>query len=101
MQSESQIHLASNASLQKARKVETFYLTVIREQYKNGGTGDTLCVVGLYETEQLAKTAGLLERQRRAATPYMSGGKPEVIKMKLNEGRWPIDIQSVDYLVNL
>lgn len=81
--------------------METFYLTVIREQYKNGGTGDTLCVVGLYETEQLAKTAGLLEKQRRAVTPYMSGGKAEVIKMKLNEGRWPIDIQSVDYLVNL
>lgn len=79
----------------------TFYLTVIRELYKNGGTGDTLCVVGLYETEQLAKTAGLLERQRRADTPYMSHVKPEVIKMKLNEGRWPIDIQSVDHLVNL
>ena len=79
----------------------TFYLTVIREQYKNGGTGGTLCVVGLYETEQLAKTAGLLERQRRADTPYMTHVKAEVIKMTLNEGRWPIDIQSVDHLVNL
>lgn len=73
----------------------------MREQYKNGGTGDTLSVVGLYETEQLAITAGLLERQRRAATPYMSGGKAEVMKMTLNEGRWPIDIRSVESLVNL
>ena len=39
--------------------------------------------------------------RRRADTPYMTHVKPEVIKMKLNEGRWPIDIQSVDYLVNL
>lgn len=79
----------------------TFYLTVVREQYKNGGTGDTLSVVGLYETERLATTAGLLERQRRAVTPYMGQCKAEVIKMTLNEGRWPIDIRSVDNLVNL
>ncbi len=79
----------------------TFYLTVIREQYKNGGIGDTLSVVGLYETERLAVTAGLLEMQRRSATPYMGSGKSEVIKMELNEGRWPIDIKSVDHLVNL
>ncbi len=72
------------------------YLTVMRSLMENGGIGDTIYVVGLFETERKAVIAGTLEKHRRANTPYGGKCRPEIIPMKLNEVHPPIDIQAVE-----
>ena len=99
VQSESQIHLASNAPLQKVRNMSSSsntYLTIMRSIMDNGGIGDVIYVVGLFETERKAVLAGNLETHRRANLAYGGRYKAEVVRMTLNKLHTPIDIQSIE-----
>tara|TARA_B100001094_G_scaffold11628_1_gene10330 strand:- start:540 stop:800 length:261 start_codon:yes stop_codon:yes gene_type:complete len=75
---------------------DIMYLTVMRSLMENGGIGDAIYVVGLFETERKAVIAGALEKHRRANMGYGGKYKAEITLMKLNEVRPPIDIQAVE-----
>tara|TARA_B100001094_G_scaffold273110_1_gene279344 strand:- start:5049 stop:5273 length:225 start_codon:yes stop_codon:yes gene_type:complete len=62
----------------------------------NGGWGDAIYVVGLFETERKAVLAGTLEEHRRANMPYGGKYKCRVIPMIVDSFRSPIEIQAIE-----
>tara|TARA_B110000014_G_scaffold207981_1_gene159081 strand:+ start:1297 stop:1557 length:261 start_codon:yes stop_codon:yes gene_type:complete len=75
---------------------DKFHLTVLHSMLDNGGWGDSMYVVGLFDTERKAVLAGALEEHRRANMPYGGKYKSKVIPMIVNSFRSPIDIQAIE-----
>ena len=75
---------------------DKFYLATMRELMKNGGLGDHIYIVGLFETERMAVLAGKLEQCKRSMQPYSHRYIPEVSIMRLNDMTTDITLKAVE-----